>query len=98
MSEATQRRLAEIAEQLSTPRRRVSPMQVAAQLLEEAVRCVPAKTERVKETEGELSEPTAQETPDPSEESAAENGPTVKQGKPGCKQRRARGSKPRNKT
>src|SRR5207244_3481536 len=44
MSEATQQRLAEIAEQMSTPRRRVSPMQVAAQLLEEAVRCVEVKT------------------------------------------------------
>jgi hypothetical protein len=37
MSEMTQRRLAEIAEEISTPERRVSPMQVAAQLLEEAV-------------------------------------------------------------
>ncbi len=37
MSEATRRRLVEIAEQMSTPERRVSPMQVAAQLLEEAV-------------------------------------------------------------
>lgn len=45
MSEATQRRLAEIAEAMSTPERRVSPMQVAAQLLEEAVACVPVETE-----------------------------------------------------
>ncbi len=37
MSDATQRRLAEIAEAISTPQRRVSPMQVAAHLLEEAV-------------------------------------------------------------
>src|SRR5439155_27146653 len=37
MSDATQRRLAEIAEAMSTPGRRVSPMQVGAQLLEEAV-------------------------------------------------------------
>jgi hypothetical protein len=37
MSEATQRRLAAIAAALSTDKRRVSPMQVAAQLLEEAV-------------------------------------------------------------
>jgi hypothetical protein len=37
MSEATAQRLAEIAEAMSTPRRKVSPMQVAAQLLEEAV-------------------------------------------------------------
>jgi hypothetical protein len=41
MSEATRRRLAEIAEALSTPQRQVSPMQLAAQLLEEAVSCVP---------------------------------------------------------
>jgi hypothetical protein len=40
MSGATQRRLAEIAETLSTPGIRVSPMQVAAQLLEEALRQV----------------------------------------------------------
>jgi hypothetical protein len=37
MSAATRRRLVEIAEAMSTPQRRVSPMQVAAQLLEEAV-------------------------------------------------------------
>src|SRR5712675_319950 len=37
MSEATQSRLAEMAAALSTPQRQVSPMQVAAQLLEEAV-------------------------------------------------------------
>src|SRR5947209_5246755 len=37
MSAATQQRLAEMAEDMSTPERRVSPMQVAAQLLEEAV-------------------------------------------------------------
>jgi hypothetical protein len=37
MSEATRQRLVEIAEAISTPERRVSPMQVAAQLLEEAV-------------------------------------------------------------
>jgi hypothetical protein len=37
MSEATQRRLAEIAQAMSTPERQVSPMQVAAQLLEEAL-------------------------------------------------------------
>ena len=38
MSAATAQRLAEIAEAMSTPERKVSPMQVAAQLLEEAVR------------------------------------------------------------
>jgi hypothetical protein len=37
MSAATQRRLVEIAKAMSTPDRQVSPMQVAAQLLEEAV-------------------------------------------------------------
>ena len=37
MSKGTQQRLAEIAEEMSTPERRVSPMQVAAQLLEAAV-------------------------------------------------------------
>lgn len=45
MSEATRRRLVEIAEAISTPQRQVSPMQVAAQLLEEAVGRVPVKTE-----------------------------------------------------
>jgi hypothetical protein len=37
MSNATLRRLAELAEEMSTAERKVSPMQVAAQLLEEAV-------------------------------------------------------------
>ncbi|HEX5273074.1 MAG TPA: hypothetical protein VFW33_21405 [Gemmataceae bacterium] len=37
MSEATERALAELADRLSTPDRKVSPMQVAAQLLEDAV-------------------------------------------------------------
>jgi hypothetical protein len=45
MSAATQRRLAEMAEEMSTPERRVSPMQVAAQLLEEAVGRVRAQAE-----------------------------------------------------
>ena len=45
MSPATQRRLAEIAEAISTPQRRVSPMQVAAQLLEEALGRVPESME-----------------------------------------------------
>ncbi len=40
MSEATMQRLARLAESASLPGRRVSPMQMAAQLLEEAVtRC-----------------------------------------------------------
>jgi hypothetical protein len=37
MSEATAEKLAQLAEALSTAERKVSPMQVAAQLLEEAV-------------------------------------------------------------
>jgi hypothetical protein len=37
MSEETVQRLAQLAEMASTPERRVSPMQIAAQLLEEAV-------------------------------------------------------------
>jgi hypothetical protein len=43
MSEATAQKLARLAEQASTPQRRVSPMQVAAQLLEEAVAQCPAE-------------------------------------------------------
>jgi hypothetical protein len=38
MSAATTRKLAKLAEALSTSERKVSPMQVAAQLLEEAVK------------------------------------------------------------
>jgi hypothetical protein len=41
MSESTYRILAEIAESMSTPERKVSPMQVAAHLLEEAIHQVP---------------------------------------------------------
>jgi len=37
MSEETARKLTRLAELASTPERRVSPMQIAAQLLEEAV-------------------------------------------------------------
>jgi hypothetical protein len=44
MSEGTARKLAEIAEALSTAQRKVSPMQVTAQLLEEAVNRVKVKT------------------------------------------------------
>jgi hypothetical protein len=43
MSEETVRKLAEIAEAMSNSKRKVSPMQVAAQLLEDAVICVHAK-------------------------------------------------------
>ncbi len=49
MSQATARKLAQIAEAMSTPERKVSPMQVAAQLLEEAVGRVPITTETVVE-------------------------------------------------
>ncbi len=38
MSESTKQRLAELARRMSTAERQVSPMQVAAQLLEDAVR------------------------------------------------------------
>ena len=38
MSEETQRQLILLADQLSSPERRISPMQLAAQLLEEAVK------------------------------------------------------------
>jgi hypothetical protein len=44
MSDATLRGLVELAEQMSTAGRKVSPMQVAAQLLEEALDRVRAKT------------------------------------------------------
>jgi hypothetical protein len=37
MSKATARKLAKIAEEFSTPKRKVSPMQVAAHLLEDAI-------------------------------------------------------------
>lgn len=41
MSEATYEKLVGIAEAMSTPERKVSPMQVAAHLLEEAIQLVP---------------------------------------------------------
>ena len=44
MSDATLQRLTELADQMSTTERKVSPMQVAAQLLEEAVGRVGVKT------------------------------------------------------
>src|SRR5438270_10685314 len=47
MSEETVQKLARLAELASTPERRVSPMQVAAQLLEEAVAQCP--TQRAEE-------------------------------------------------
>jgi hypothetical protein len=50
MSESTKRRLAELARRMSTAERQVSPMQVAAQLLEDAVRGVSAN-----EPEGDSS-------------------------------------------
>lgn len=42
MSAATTRKLAQLAHALSTPKRKVSPMQVAARLLEEAVERIEA--------------------------------------------------------
>jgi hypothetical protein len=41
MSEATERRLARLARRASTDGRKVSPMQVAAQILEDAVAALP---------------------------------------------------------
>jgi hypothetical protein len=41
MSEATRQRLARLAEQSSTVGRKVSPMQIAAQLLEDALARIP---------------------------------------------------------
>jgi hypothetical protein len=41
MSDATERRLARLARQASTEGRKVSPMQVAAQILEDAVAALP---------------------------------------------------------
>jgi hypothetical protein len=49
MSEATKQHLAELARRMSTPERQVSPMQVAAQLLEDAVRDVLLEQSRGKE-------------------------------------------------
>jgi hypothetical protein len=51
MSEVTRQRLAQIAEVMSTPERRVSPMQVAAQLLEEAVNHVRIEAGKVPATD-----------------------------------------------
>jgi hypothetical protein len=44
MSEATERRLSRLAEQASTSRRKVSPMQLAAQILEDALAHIPGNT------------------------------------------------------
>jgi hypothetical protein len=41
MSDATRQRLTRLAEQFSTAERKVSPMQVAAQILEDALTSVP---------------------------------------------------------
>jgi hypothetical protein len=46
MSQATAEKLAQIAKALSSPQRKVSPMQVAAQLVEEAVARVRVKSVR----------------------------------------------------
>ena len=41
MSDATRQRLARLAEQISTGGRKVSPMQIAAQILEDALTAIP---------------------------------------------------------
>jgi hypothetical protein len=41
MSEATERRLARLAEKASTSDRKISPMQLAAQILEDALAAIP---------------------------------------------------------
>jgi hypothetical protein len=43
MSEATRQRLARLAEQSSTGGRKVSPMQIAAQIIEEALAAIPER-------------------------------------------------------
>src|SRR5262245_18322040 len=50
MSEATYQILVKVAKTMSTPERKVSPMQVAAHLLEEAVHRVPDAADAPKET------------------------------------------------
>ena len=44
MSDATRQRLARLAEQSSTPKRKISPMQIAAQILEDALAGVPERS------------------------------------------------------
>ena len=56
MSEATEQKLARLAERASTPGRKVSPMQMAAQLLEEVVAQLPE----------DLPEGTGPVSPEPS--------------------------------
>ena len=43
MSDATRQRLARLAEQSSTPERKISPMQIAAQILEDALATIPER-------------------------------------------------------
>jgi hypothetical protein len=57
MSDATLRRLTELAEEMSTAERRVSPMQLAAQLLEEALDRIGVKTRA--QVEGSAGDPRA---------------------------------------
>jgi hypothetical protein len=59
MSEATLGQLARMAEEMSTPQRRISPMQVAAQLLEEALERVRAQTETDQVTQEGKNGPAA---------------------------------------
>ena len=44
MSDATFQKLAQLAKQMSTPEGKISPMQVAAQILEEAIASMTLKT------------------------------------------------------
>jgi hypothetical protein len=87
MTDATHRRLTQIAAQLSTSERRVSPMQVAAQLLEEAVAHVSVNAEvNSKEVEQPLVDvPTSKPT-------EMEKGPktTIGEGKTKGKERKRR--------
>jgi len=53
MSEATARKLAEIAEAMCTSGRKVSPMQVAAQLLEEALARMEAEAQAASQESGQ---------------------------------------------
>ncbi len=71
MSQATRQRLAVIAEAMSTPQRQVSPMQVAAQLLEEAVSRVPLQGEVC--AEGIAPDPGESIPPRPTEDAPEES-------------------------
>jgi hypothetical protein len=65
MSETTAAKLAEIAAAMSSPERKVSPMQVAAQLLEEAVGRVGASTKIQETVQEPVDSPRLPEVPIP---------------------------------